>query len=116
MWMAKDKDKDEILKEIKELKDKIKELDNKLDSQKDWIQNATKKHKGLLKEKAEKDKAINENGDINLDKMEEVAEKEIKEGKHKEGEKLKKEVNLAKTLKKESKKKEIKEKYNNDWW
>lgn len=94
----------------------LNEWNNKkeIPEQKDFIQKATEKHKGLLKEKAEKDNAINENGDIDLNKMDKIAEKEIKEGKHKKGEKLKKEVVLAKTLKKERKKKD--EKKDDDWW
>ena len=54
---------------------------------------------------------------VELGKMEEVAEKKIEEGDKKEGEKLKKEINLAKNLKKMRKKKgHKKEKKSSDWW
>lgn len=120
---------------IKELEERIKKLEDKLaeakkeesdkkeeeedpkpKEDKDWIEKAVE-HPGKLKEEAKKEDAINKEGNIELGKMEDIAEKKIESGDKKEGEKLKKEVNLAKNLKKIRKKKgNKKEKKSSDWW
>ena len=69
-------------------------------AEKKWIQGATEPgHEGKLRQRAEHDHAIQENGNIDLAKMERIAEEE-------NDTQLKREVSLAKTLRRFDREKE----------
>ena len=70
-------------------------------AKKNWIQKAVKKKdKGKLRREAIRHKALTKTGKVNLSKMEKVSNKLKKEGKKAEALKIKRQIILARNLKK----------------